>query len=68
MSRFNDGDSVVTTENLGGVLGGAVRAGTPGFVVRTEFGLFDEKITVRFNDGRTETVKASQLKRESGWH
>lgn len=67
MSSYRDGDRVRTTKSIGGWLGDSVPAGTEGRVVRTEFGLFEERVVVEFPGGRTETTSASQLERVSSW-
>lgn len=67
MSTFRDGERISAATNVGGMFGSSVRRGEFGTVVRTEHGLFDEKVIVRFDNGRTETVKSNEIKRESGW-
>lgn len=67
MARFSDGDRVRTTRSVGGWLGDAVPRGTEGRVVRTEHGLFEERVIVEFAGGRSETVGADQLERVTGW-
>lgn len=67
VATFNDGERVEATESCGGVLGGAVPAGTRGYVELTEHGLFSERVRVRFDNGYTETVAASRLRRASNW-
>jgi hypothetical protein len=67
VSKFNDGDRVRTTTSVGGWTGGAVPRGTEGRVTRTEYGLFEERVTVEFPGGRTEIVAVDQLERVTGW-
>lgn len=64
--EFGVGDRVRSTGKVGGVFGGAVPAGTIGEVVSTRLGLFDEFVTVRFQNGHTEELKPSMIKYE-GW-
>lgn len=64
--RFYVGDRVRSTRPVGGVFGGAVPAGSFGEVVSTRVGLFDEFVTVRFENGYTEEIRPDLIKRE-GW-
>lgn len=66
--RLQAGDKVRSTISAGGVLGGAVPVGTVGQVVSTRSGVFTDYATVKFSNGYTEEVKASDLKYESGWY
>lgn len=67
VATFSDGDRVEAVEAVGGVLGGAVPAGTRGYVELTEYGLFSERVRVRFDNGYTETVASARLRRVSNW-
>lgn len=64
--EFGVGDRVRSTAPLGGALGGAVPSGSLGEVVSTRQGMFDEYVTVRFENGLTEEVAPSVIKYE-GW-
>jgi hypothetical protein len=64
---FDVGDRIGNTRPVGGMLGGAVPKGTIGEVVDTHLGLFEETLTVRFENGHTVTdVKPSEIEHK-GW-
>jgi hypothetical protein len=65
-ATFDVGDRVENTRAVGGLLGGAVRPGTIGEVTSTRTGLFDDHVTVRFDNGYTEEVSPSDIKYK-GW-
>src|SRR6266567_4328775 len=65
-AKFGVGDRVESTKPVGGMLGGAVRPGTIGEVTSTRTGLFDEHVTVRFDNGYTEDVSPTDIKYK-GW-
>lgn len=65
-ASFDVGDRVESTRPVGGMLGGAVRPGTVGEVTSTRTGMFDEYVTVRFENGYTEEVSPSDIKYK-GW-
>jgi hypothetical protein len=58
---FAPGDRIDNTKPVGGLLGSAVPSGTIGEVVSTRLGLFDETVTVRFQNGYTAEVKPSEI-------
>lgn len=65
--RFQEGERVRSTRSVGGVLGGAVPAGTEGHVVSIEHGLFEQRVTVEFANGYREVVSPDAIRYESGW-
>lgn len=69
MARWNERDEVTASRDVGGsgIFGSHVSEGTRGEVVETREGLLDDYATVRFDNGYTEEVKASDLKRHSWW-
>ncbi|MEV6604708.1 hypothetical protein [Kutzneria sp. NPDC051319] len=64
---YREGEFVTARRNVGGILGGAVPAGTAGEIVNMERGLLSDSIVVRFENGYTEQVRPDDIKRESGW-
>ncbi|MFI9386368.1 hypothetical protein [Kutzneria sp. NPDC052558] len=64
---YSEGDSVSARRNLGGILGGAVPAGTSGEIVSMERGLLSDSIIVQFENGYTEQVRPDGIKRDSSW-
>lgn len=64
---YRPNDRVRARDNLTGAFGGVrVPAGTNGTVVSTRDGLFTSYVTVAFENGYTEEVKKSDLKK-LGW-
>jgi hypothetical protein len=64
---FNDGERVRSTRPVGGLLGGAVPAGSIGHVQSSRESLLGELyVKVKFDNGYVEEVKTSDIKRE-GW-
>ena len=64
---FDVGDRIGNTKPVGGVLGSAVPKGSIGEVVDTHLGLFEETLTIRFENGYTATnVKPSDIEHR-GW-
>jgi len=64
---YGEGDSVSARRNLGGILGGAIPAGTSGEIVNMERGLLSDSITVQFENGYTEQVHPDDIERDSTW-
>ncbi|HEX3785037.1 MAG TPA: hypothetical protein VHX38_35715 [Pseudonocardiaceae bacterium] len=64
---FDVGDRIGSTKPLGGILGSAVPAGSIGEVVSTRLGLFEETVTVKFDNGYTAAdIKPSDIEHK-GW-
>lgn len=63
---FGIGDRVRSTKPVGSVLGSAVPTGTVGEVVAMRVGLFEEFVTVRFDNGLTEELRPEAIRYE-GW-
>lgn len=69
-SRWNSGDDVVASENVGeALLGGhRVREGTRGRVVEyRERWLGEDEVTVQFDGGQTEIVRPSEIRKPTWW-
>lgn len=67
-TRYAPGQRVESTQATGGLLGGRTAAGTTGKIEGIETGLFgDERMTVRFDNGYTETVTRDEIKPRSWW-
>lgn len=67
MSTYREGDRVQTAQDVGGWFGDAIKRGTEGRVVRTEHGLFEERVVVEFPGGRTETLSTRQVTPVRSW-
>ena len=68
MGKWKKDQEVTANRDVGsGVFGSNVPEGTKGEVVESREGLLDDYATVRFDNGYTEEVKASDLKRHSWW-
>lgn len=69
MTDWEKQDEVVANTGVGGsgILGSHVPEGTKGEVIETRTGLFEDYATVRFENGYTEEVKASELREHSWW-
>lgn len=69
MTHWKEHDEVVANTNVGGsgIFGSHVPEGTKGEVVETRTGLFETYAKVRFENGYTEEVKASELDRHRWW-
>ncbi len=68
MGKWKKDQEVTANRDVGsGIFGSHVSEGTRGEVVETREGLLDDYATVRFDNGYTEEVKASDLKRHSWW-
>ncbi len=68
MTNWEKHDEVVAKTDVGGgIFGSHVPEGTKGEAVETHTGLFESYATVRFENGYTEEVKTSDLKRHSWW-
>lgn len=63
---YDVGDRVQNVRRVGGVLGGAVPEHTIGEVVSTRSGMFDDYVTVRFDNGYTEEVAPEDIEHK-GW-
>ena len=58
---FDRGDRVMATEDFGGFFGGKIPKGTTGVVTEGP-GIFSSSVTVRFENGETESgVAESQI-------
>lgn len=68
MSSYREGERVSNVDETGGIFGDAVRAGSKGEVVETRHGLLNEYATVQFDNGRTEEINVTNLRRETGWY
>lgn len=67
VTRFDQGDKVKARYDVRGMLFTKVPAGTEGEVVGTRTGLFTSYVTVRFANGHTEEVKASEVEKRGWW-
>jgi hypothetical protein len=66
--EFDIGDRVGNVNAVGGLLGSAVPKGSIGEVTDAHQGLFDETLTIRFENGYTATnVKPSDIEHKS-WY
>lgn len=67
MGNWENHDQVVANTDVGGsgIFGSHVQQGTSGEVVDTRTGLFESYATVKFANGYTEEVRASDLKKDS---
>jgi hypothetical protein len=66
VARFEQGNRVRARRDVGGMFGGRVPNGTEGHVVSTRDGVFTSYVTVAFDNGYTEEVKTSDVKK-LGW-
>lgn len=65
---FDVGDRIGNVNAVGGITGNAVPKGSIGHVVDTHQGLFDETLSIRFDNGYTATnVKPSDVEHKSWW-
>jgi hypothetical protein len=69
MADWDKGDEVIAKADLGGsgIFGSHVPEGTRGEVIETRSGLLNDYATVRFENGYTEEVKVTDLRRHSWW-
>lgn len=68
MSKWKKDQEVTANRDVGsGVFGNNIPEGTKGEVVESREGLLDDYATVRFDNGYTEEVRASDLQRHSWW-
>jgi hypothetical protein len=68
MANCDKGEEVVAKTDVGsGIFGSHVPEGTRGEVVETRSGLLNDYATVRFENGYTEEVKVSDLRKHSWW-
>lgn len=69
MADWEKGDDVIANTDLGGsgISGSHVPEGTRGEVVDTRSGLLHDYVTVKFENGYTEEVEASEVNEHRWW-